>query len=88
MPDEPGEMVHQQYYDLMDTAIHAAVQGMGIALVNPHFVRDEIAIGRLVLPFEDLKLELNGYYFVCPKVLATQPRIVAFRRWLIRAGEG
>ena len=75
----------QQYFEAMDTAIHAAVQGMGIALVNPDFVADEIAMGRLILPFPQSVCRLSGYHLVYPKLLAGQQRILRFQRWLSKA---
>ena len=79
--------VHHRHYDLLDTAIHAAVRGIGVALTNPQFIRDEIALGRLIMPFEDTVLDVNGYYFVCPKSMLTQSRVLAFRRWLIEVAK-
>lgn len=82
---EPGfnGSVHHQYHELMDSAIHAAIRGIGVTLANPEFVRDEILIGRLVMPFEDHALNISGYHFVCPKALFDQPRVAHFRNWLL-----
>ena len=79
-----NDAAHNRSFELLDSAVQAAVEGMGLALADPRLISDEISLGRLVTPFEDLKLELGGYYFVCPKTLSTQTRITVFRNWLAR----
>ena len=78
---------NHQYYDLLDTAIHGAINGHGVALTNPEFVKDEIRLGRLVMPFEDILLDISAYYFVYPKALSTQSRIAVFRKWLLSVAQ-
>ncbi len=54
------------------------------------FFRDEfgqiidLASGRLVRPFDyNLPAEF-AYYIVCPEATADQPKVVAFRQWLLQ----
>lgn len=62
--------------------VQAAVAGQGVALARSVLVRDELAAGRLVKPFElSLPAEF-AYYIVCPEYAAERPKIAAFREWL------
>ncbi len=38
-------------------------------------------------PFESRILLDNSYYFICPKIKSTLPRVVAFRKWLLEEVE-
>ena len=61
----------------------AAVDGQGLALGRSVLVADDLANGRLVKPF-DLSLPSEySYYLVCPEISHEQPKIVAFRDWLL-----
>lgn len=63
--------------------IQAALQGLGVACLDPSLVADEVAAGRLVRPF-DLTIPIEGaYWFVCPDHLATSPRLTVFKDWLL-----
>lgn len=63
--------------------LQAAVQGQGVALGSTALVTDDLAAGRLVWPF-DLCVPTNfAYYIVGPEKTADQPKIVAFRSWLL-----
>jgi LysR family transcriptional regulator, glycine cleavage system transcriptional activator len=63
--------------------IQAAIEGHGVALGRGALVNADLAAGLLVKPFE-LTLPLNfGYYFVCPEATTDQPKIAAFRTWIM-----
>ena len=63
--------------------IQAAMAGQGVALARGVLAADELAAGRLVRPFT-LSLPTDyAYYLVCPEATAEQPKIVAFRDWLL-----
>ncbi len=74
-----------QHFDLMDTAVHAAIRGIGVALAPQQFVMDDIAFGRLLVPFPEITAAVSGYYFVSPKTSTTRRGFQKFRRWLIGA---
>lgn len=66
-------------------AMKAAVEGLGVALGSDFLVGDEIAAGRLVCPFE-LGVgapDTFAYYLVTPPEQLDNPRIAAFRSWLL-----
>ncbi len=63
--------------------IQAAMAGQGVALARGVLAADELAAGRLVRPFT-LSLPTDyAYYLVCPQNTAEQPKIAAFRDWLL-----
>ena len=64
-------------------AVQAATEGFGVALSSSVLVADDLAAGRLVKPF-DLSFPVNfAYHIVCPTVTANNPKIVAFREWIL-----
>jgi LysR family glycine cleavage system transcriptional activator len=72
-------------------ALQAAIHGVGVALAESAFVRDDISAGRLVAPL-DLRLYTdNKYYMSINPARAEMPAVTAFRAWLLseieQAGE-
>jgi len=66
-------------------AVQAALDGQGIALIGDMLVADHLAAGRLVCPFHpDLRTPLKfSYYLLSARDSATQPKVAAFREWLV-----
>ncbi|MDX1488119.1 MAG: transcriptional regulator GcvA [Acidiferrobacterales bacterium] len=63
--------------------IEAAVAAMGVALSDPRLVAEELQNGRLVMPF-DIALPVDSaYYLIYPEERGDQPKLVAFREWLL-----
>jgi LysR family glycine cleavage system transcriptional activator len=62
--------------------VQAAIDGLGVAMGHTAYVADDIAQGRLVVPF-DITMPSAGYYFVTPQDKVMTPAISAFRDWLI-----
>lgn len=66
-----------------DHALQAAIDGMGVVLGRRVLAADDLAAGRLAVPFElDLPLAF-AYHLVSPEAFADRPKIVAFRDWLL-----
>jgi len=65
--------------------IDAAVAGHGVALVEYVFAETELASGKLVQPFKDVpRLQADlGYHLVYPPHHDEDPRLQAFRTWII-----
>ena len=62
--------------------IKAARDGLGIAMCSMTFVKDLLASGKLVRPF-DLSLSSDkAYYAVCPKEHLSRKEVNAFWTWL------
>jgi LysR family glycine cleavage system transcriptional activator len=72
----------QLFIDDTNVRLETALKGQGVALTGRTLVADEIAAGRLVAPF-DIDLARYGYYLVYPKGALQQPRIRAFRDWIM-----
>jgi LysR family transcriptional regulator, glycine cleavage system transcriptional activator len=67
-------------------AIEAAIRGEGVALGRSALVADDIAAGRLVVPFPQFRLKAErGYDLVYRIGNADHPKVCALRDWL--AGE-
>jgi len=74
---------HEQMFETRNFAIQAAADGVGIAIVDPSLVAEEIRAGRLVVPFPQTLADESAYYLVYPEKNASLPRIQAFQRWLL-----
>jgi LysR family glycine cleavage system transcriptional activator len=57
--------------------------GMGVGLLQRQFIAEDLAAGRLVIPF-DIPLRSDaGFYVVCPHDHLKLPKTAAFRAWLL-----
>lgn len=72
-------------FSMENMAVQAALDGQGVALVGDILVADELAAGRLVRPFDQsLSTPLTfSYYLVTTEDSAGQPKVSAFRTWLL-----
>jgi LysR family glycine cleavage system transcriptional activator len=77
---------HQRYTQLTDSSmvVEAAILGQGVALARRSLSLDELAAGRLVLPFPKFAPVPTGlaYYLVGPRENFKRPEIAAFRSWI------
>lgn len=66
-------------------AVQAALDGQGVALIGDKLVQDHLTAGTLVCPFApDMSTPLTfSHYLLSPIGLAAQPKITAFREWLL-----
>lgn len=78
---------HKLTFDLVFMTVQAAIDGLGIAIVPRPFVQDDIANGRLVVPFNISPPSDMGFYFVCPHNAANAPKTKAFREWLVESAK-
>jgi LysR family transcriptional regulator, glycine cleavage system transcriptional activator len=69
-------------FDQSFMAIQAAVEGLGVALGRTRYVEDDIAAGRLVVPFDVVLPAEAGFYVVAPEQTTDTPKIALFRDWL------
>jgi LysR family glycine cleavage system transcriptional activator len=53
-------------FDLAFMTIQAAIDGLGVAMGHTAYVADDVANGRLVVPF-NVSMPSAGYYFVTPQ---------------------
>jgi LysR family glycine cleavage system transcriptional activator len=64
-------------------AFQAAMAGQGVALGSRVLAGNDLAAGRLIRPFAHGAHMSFAYYMVCPEALTDEPRIAAFREWII-----
>jgi DNA-binding transcriptional LysR family regulator len=70
-------------FDTRSLVIQAALQGLGVAVLDPILVADHLDTGRLVRPFDVSSLQGGAYWLVCPPARAETPRLRALRSWLL-----
>jgi LysR family glycine cleavage system transcriptional activator len=64
--------------------LQGALDGLGVAAASLPMVADDLAAGRLILPFPEPKLPAEGYRAYIPKSKAKEPSVIAFCEWLER----
>ena len=69
-------------FDLVFMTVQAAIDGIGVAMGRTSYVEDDIAKGRLVVPFKITLPADAGFYLVSPEARADTPKLSAFRHWL------
>jgi LysR family glycine cleavage system transcriptional activator len=69
-------------FDLIFMTVQAAIDGVGVAMGRTTYVKDDIAKGRLVVPFTIALPADAGFYLVSPDGKADPPALAAFRAWL------
>ncbi|MBV9884217.1 MAG: LysR family transcriptional regulator [Sphingomonadaceae bacterium] len=75
---DPGLVLDNQVMEA-----NAAFAGAGIAMMTPLFWRDELGSGRLVQPFDHVHVTSRSHWLVYPEGRRNQPKIAAFRDWLL-----
>ena len=61
----------------------AALSGAGVGMLTPLFWRQELAGGRLVQLFDAVSFDGPGYWLVYPEHRRNQPKVRAFRDWIL-----
>ncbi|KQY15307.1 LysR substrate-binding domain-containing protein [Rhizobium sp. Root482] len=61
----------------------AAIAGHGVAILNPEFYADDLALGRLYQPFELTCNDGKAYWLAYQENRRGTPRIRAFRNWIM-----
>jgi LysR family glycine cleavage system transcriptional activator len=72
-------------FSLWDLALLAAVAGHGVALGRSTLTAQYLKTRQLVRPFKISSPAALGYYFVCLPERVKEPKIMAFRSWLLEA---
>jgi len=79
--DMMHEIMHK--FETSDSAITAAMQGLGVAIGDCTLVDEDITAQRLVAPLNIIWNSGMAYYFVYPKEIAEQENVRLFRDWLV-----
>jgi LysR family transcriptional regulator, glycine cleavage system transcriptional activator len=72
-------------FDMIFMTIQAAIDGIGVAMGRTSYVQDDIAKGRLIVPFKIALPADAGFYLVAPEGRREAPKLAAFREWMIAA---
>lgn len=62
--------------------LQAAADGLGVAITQLAYARDELASGRLVRPVDHVATTESGYYLVCDPARAETQPLKSFREWV------
>lgn len=68
-------------------AVSAAVGAQGVALMSRELIEDELAAGRLVVPFGP-EIKGKAFYLVYPESRKNEPTIQAVRDWVLAVPGG
>jgi LysR family glycine cleavage system transcriptional activator len=77
-------------FSMETMVLQAAIDGQGVALSGTVLAADDLAEGRLVMPFDLSVCDPMdfAYYLVGPKRTAELPRVAAFRAWVLDEAAG
>ena len=64
-------------------AIEAAADSLGVVATIPLLAANELAVGRLVMPFKLQVPVKSAYYAVSNDIAGQRPEVAAFRDWLL-----
>lgn len=70
-------------FETGELAIRAAVEGLGVVIMDRFLVRGELERGELIDMFPESVAVDNGYFFVCAEKRWDEPAIAAFREWAL-----
>ncbi|MEH6800993.1 MAG: LysR family transcriptional regulator [Halopseudomonas sabulinigri] len=73
--------------ELFSMLAQAAMHGLGLALIPPFLIRQELADGRLISPCERSFDSTNSYFLVIPERKAESAALLVFRDWLTGEAE-
>jgi LysR family transcriptional regulator, glycine cleavage system transcriptional activator len=71
-------------FEHMYMIMQAAAAGMGVALLPRLLVNDDVVAGRLIMPLQGSFLSREAYCLVYPEAKRNDPKVDAFRRWILR----
>lgn len=74
--------------ELFSMLAEAAIHGLGIALIPPFLVEDELRRGLLVRASRHEMPSRRSYFLICPEGHADHPELAAFRAWLVEQAQG
>ncbi len=70
-------------FELSETAVTAASQGLGVAIGRNRLTQSDIDSGHLVAPIGEGVPSEQAYYVVTMHEKVSTPRVAAFRNWLL-----
>jgi len=82
----PHDMTGSRF-ELFSMLAQGVMAGMGVALIPPMLIEEEIRDGRLVIPVEHECFSDRAYYLIFPEQHSESPLFHAFRDWLVGEAE-
>jgi LysR family glycine cleavage system transcriptional activator len=70
-------------FETGELVVRAAVEGLGVVVMDRLLVRRELEAGELVDLFPESAPIDNGYFFICADKRWDEPVIAAFREWVL-----
>jgi DNA-binding transcriptional LysR family regulator len=70
-------------FELFSMLAEAAMHDMGVALIPPFLIQEELDSGRLVVALNHTYLSDKAYYLIIPERLAENAALRTFRDWLV-----
>lgn len=80
--DNALDVEHGEIFDTMDTALRAAEAGRGFAIGDLSMIGDDVALGRLVAPFNIVAAGADNLYLTRRDRLRPKPEVTRFVEWL------
>ncbi|WP_323003494.1 LysR family transcriptional regulator [Denitromonas sp.] len=75
--------LHGPRLELFSMLAQAAMHDMGVALIPPFLIQDELTSGRLVVPVDATYDSGKAYYLMIPERKTEAALLGAFRHWLL-----
>jgi len=69
--------------ELFSMLAQAAIERMGVALIPPFLIQQELAAGLLMTPCRRSFPSTRAYYLIVPERKAERPALTRFREWLV-----
>ena len=79
-----SEVKQERIFDTEEMAISAAINGMGVAVVDIDLVQSELNDGRLVAPVDIVVREGTGYYLFAKQGRFQERKIKTFVDWILK----
>lgn len=73
--------------ELFSMLAQAAIERLGIALIPPFLIQQELANGSLISPCPQSMPSSRAYYLIMPERKAERPALTAFREWLVETSQ-
>jgi LysR family transcriptional regulator, glycine cleavage system transcriptional activator len=73
-------------FDHFFLTIQAAIDGLGVAMGPTALIGEDLAVGRLVIPFPEISLPARSYFAYLPGSSSTYSSTEAFCDWLEKEG--
>jgi LysR family glycine cleavage system transcriptional activator len=80
---DPADAERGQVFDTTETALRATLSGLGITIGDLFLIREELASGQLVAPFDLIVSADTGYSLLCRPGGCRDPKLSAFRDWIL-----